>query len=379
MLSHLALPILKKCASFLEEKVNRHKKEIARLISSVWSSNPTDSDGILKYDVGDSEDPKGLLYNWYRTISEFALNSSIEKGIHTRDGMRYFDAYTEYLEKASALVSTESRINTEDIPFFHCYCQYETISDLCVEYYTQCYFDGMDVNDLNQKILQDKRLTERGIMSIYEKVAREVFFEVDRCWTVKGGYSAVMEYLKTCDWPRLETFLYFQEEYYLEKDDFSDDVVEVYRLNSRCDVYRAMLYAIMDKREKFEDCMEYLWEDFELDFKKAKEYLDWSYFIDFDDVGRLSHGWNLTYSFAGLRDIEKHQFALPYLIKCAEHIHDWFKTLPNYSELMMYSWYKAIAEFASESDDDGGAYFKYQSKVDEMADKHYELSDSAFD
>ena len=88
-------------------------------------------------------------------------------------------------------------MNTEDIPFFHCYCQYETVSDLCVEYYTQCYFDGMDVNDLNEKILRDKRLTERGIMSIYEKVAREVFFEVDRCWTVKGGFSAVMQYLKT--------------------------------------------------------------------------------------------------------------------------------------------------------------------------------------
>ena len=98
MLSHLALPILIKCVSSLEEKVDRHNKEISRLISSVWSSNPTDGDGILKYDVGDSEDPKGLLYNWYRTISEFALNSSIEKGIHTRDGMRYFDTYTEYLE-----------------------------------------------------------------------------------------------------------------------------------------------------------------------------------------------------------------------------------------------------------------------------------------
>ena len=374
MLSHLALPILIKCVSSLEEKVDRHNKEISRLISSVWSSNPTDGDGILKYDVGDSEDPKGLLYNWYRTISEFALNSSIEKGIHTRDGMRYFDTYTEYLEKASALVSTKSGVNTEDIPFFHCYCQYETVSDLCVEYYTQCYFDGMDVNDLNEKILRDKRLTERGIMSIYEKVAREVFFEVDRCWTVKGGFSAVMQYLKTYDWSRLEAFLDFQEEYYLEKDDFSDDSVEVYRLNSRCDAYRAMLYAIMDKKEEFDECMEYLWEDFESDFKKSREYLHWSYFTDFDDVGRLSHGWNLTYAFAGLRDIEKHQFALPYLIKCAEHIHDWFKTLPNYSELMMYSWYKVIAEFALESKGYNGAYAKYQDKVDEMSEMHYEIN-----
>ena len=211
-------------------------------------------------------------------------------------------------------------------------------------------------------------------MSIYEKVSREVFFEVDRCWTVKGGFSAVMQYLKTYDWSRLEAFLDFQEEYYLEKDDFSDDSVEVYRLNSRCDAYRAMLYAIMDKKEEFDECMECLWEDFESDFKKSRDYLHWSYFTDFDDVGQLSHGWNLTYAFAGLRDIEKHQFALPYLIKCAEHIHDWFKTLPNYSELMMYSWYKVIAEFALESKGYNGAYAKYQDKVDEMSEMHYEIN-----
>ena len=369
MLSHLALPILTRCLSTIECVIENHKKEIVRLIS-----DSMDSDVTLKYDVGESEDPEGLLYDWYQTIAEFALNSSIEKGINTLEGKRYFETYTEYLEKSNKLIGADVDVNVGNIKFFHCYYQYATISDLCVEYYVQCYFDGKDVKTLNDNIHQDKRLTEHGIMSIYEKVAQEVFFEFDRCWTVKGGSPAVMQYLKTYDWSRLEAFLVFQEEYYLEKDDFSDDSVEVYRLNSRCDAYRAMLYAIMDKKEEFDECIGYLWEDFESDFKKAREYLHWSYFTNFDDVGRLSHGWNLTYAFAGLRDVEKHQFALPYLIKCAEHIHDWFKTLPNYSELMMYSWYKAIAEFASESKDNGGAYFKYQDKVDEMAERHYEIN-----
>jgi hypothetical protein len=40
----------------------------------------------------------------------------------------------------------------------------------------------------------------------------------------------------------------------------------------------------------------------------------------------------------------------------------------------MYSWYKVIAELASEVRDDGGAYIKYQDKVDEMAEKHYEIN-----
>ena len=376
MLSHLALPVLINCASSIQEKIQCNIKELRRLIYYPGVSDPKYSDYLY---VGATEDPNGLMYNWYQTIAEFALNSSIETGINTSEGMHYFDVYTEYFEKAKALVGTDNDVNIDDVQFFHCYYQYETISDLCIEYYVQCYFDGMDVDILNQKIYKDKRLTEAGRMSIYEKTAREVFFEVDRCWTVKGGYSAVMEYLKTYDWPRLETFLDFQEEYYLEKDDFLEDAVEVYRLNSRCDVYRAMLYAIMDKREEFDECMEYLWEDFESDFKKAKEYLHWSYFTDFDNIGRLSHGWNLTYVFAGLRDIEKHQFALPYLIKCAEHIHDWFKMLPNYSELMMYSWYKAIAEFAFEVTDATDVWDNYQKRVDEMANKHYELSDSAFD
>lgn len=373
MLSHLALPVLINCASSIQEKIQCNIKELRRLIYYPGVSDPKYSDYLY---VGATEDPNGLMYNWYQTIAEFALNSSLEKGIATPEGMHYFDMYTEYFEKSKAFVDADNGVNDEDIKFFHYYSQYENISDLCVEYYTQCYFDGMNVNDLNQRILQDKQLTECGIMSIYEKVAREVFFEVDRCWTVKGGYSAVMEYLKTHDWSRLEMFLACQEEYYLDKDEFSLEN-DVYEINAKCDMYRALLNAIKEDREFFDEYMEYLWEDFKREFEKAIEYSHWSRFTKFDDInfsGSFMCGSVMANVLCKLNDIEKQSYALPYLINCAELVHNWLKTLPNYTELMMYSWYRVIAELASEVRDDGGAYIKYQDKVDEMAEKHYEIN-----
>lgn len=375
--SNLALASLIKCANAIEKKIECHTDMLRSLISTVWASNPSDSEDTLKYDVGESEDPIGLLYNWYRTISEFALNACMEKDITTPDGMRYFNVHTQYFEKALSLVSTGHELKKEEFPFFHYFCQYETISDLCVEYYTQCYFDGMDVDALNEKIHQDRRLTFRGMLSIYEKIAYEVFFEIDRCWTVKGGgYQAVMEYLKTYDWSRLETLLAFQEEYYLDKDEFSSED-DSYEINAKCDMYRALLSAIKEDQESFDEYMGYLWDDFKREFEKAIEYSHWSRFTEFNDMsfaGSFVRSCVLGEVFHELDDIVQQKYALPYLINCAELVHDWLKTLPNYTEFMMYNWYKLIAELAFEVSDDGDAYIKYQDKVDEMAEKHYEIN-----
>jgi hypothetical protein len=62
------------------------------------------------------------------------------------------------------------------------------------------------------------------------------------------------------------------------------------------------------------------------------------------------------------------------MVAYAEYVHEWLKTLPNYSELMMYGWYKAIATFALYADDDGGLYLKYQDKVDKMSEKDYDIN-----
>ena len=374
--SNLVLSSLIKCTNAIEKKIECHTDTLGSLISTVWASNPSDSEDTLKYDVGEHGEPMDLLYNWYRTISEFALNASMEKDITTPDGMRYFNVHTQYFEKALSLVSSGHELKKEEIPFFHYFCRYETISDLCVEYYTQCYFDGMDVKSLNEKIHQDRRLTARGVLSIYEKIAYEVFFEIDRCWTVKGGYPAVMEYLKTYDWSHLETLLAFQEEYYLDKDEFSSED-DSYEINTKCDMYRALLSAIKEDQESFDEYMGYLWDDFKREFEKAIEYSHWSRFTEFIDMsfaGSFVGSCVLGEAFHKLDDIVQQKYALPYLINCAELVHNWFKTLPNYTEFMMYSWYKLIAELAFEVSDDGSAYIKYQDKVDEMAEKHYEIN-----
>ncbi|MGN0493573.1 MAG: hypothetical protein ACI4F7_08000, partial [Acutalibacteraceae bacterium] len=108
-------------------------------------------------------------------------------------------------------------------------------------------------------------------------------------------------------------------------------------------------------------------------FDKEKAAFHWSQYTEFDvQNGDLRHQGLLGETFYWLDRIACQHLALPYLIKSAEYIHDWLKTLPNYSELMMYSWYKAIAKFAFEDNEATNTYCKYQEKVDEMSGKDYQ-------
>ena len=128
--------------------------------------------------------------------------------------------------------------------------------------------------------------------------------------------------------------------------------------------------------------MRYLWEDFKCKFEKAIEYSHWSRFTEFDDInfsGSSMCGSVMANVLCKLNDIEKQSYALPYLINCAEFVHNWLKTLPNYTELMMYSWYKVISEVAFEVTNATDVWNIYKEKVDEMSEKNYEISDSNFE
>ena len=371
--NNIIVPVLIKCANALECKIKDNYEELKDLISTRWY--PFDAEYDLRYDVNESGDPMSLMYNWYRNIAEFALNAYLDTGLTNGE---YFEIYTEYLQKMKsftdnsyAFVDYSSRSNKE-VNFSRYSCQYETIADICVTYYVNLYQKGVDFEEFKQRICEDKRLSPLNILSICNEIAYEECFEIDRCWTVKGGCSAMKEYLKNIDWSKMEELLCFEEDVYFDTEDFEDES-QAFSYNSKCDVYRVLLYAIKDNKDSFNEYIESLYNDFKETFDKEKNVFHWSHFTEFNvQYGELRHQGLLGETFYWLDLIACQPLALPYLIKMAEYIHDWLKTLPNYSELMMYSWYKAIAEYAFEDNDSTNIYFKYQEKVDEMSSKNYQ-------
>ena len=216
---------------------------------------------------------------------------------------------------------------------------------------------------------------------LYEEISREVFSEIDRFWMTKG-FAAVLNYLKTYAWSRLEQLLEYEEDYYLDNDDVLEEedylhYESAYDINATCDMYRALISAIKEDKNSFDKYMGYLWDDLKYDFEKACEGSHWSRFAEFEDISFVGSGFQsatLLEACRKLSDIEKQGYALPYLVDCSKLVHSWLKTWPNYSELMMYNWYKLIAEFAFEADDDGGLYLEYQDKVDKMSEKDYDIN-----
>lgn len=370
--NELILPSLIKCANALECKIKDNYEELRDLISTRWY--PFDAESDLRYDINESGEPMSLMYNWYRNIAEFALNAYLDTGLTNGE---CFEIYTEYLKKMKsftdnsyAFVDYCSRSNKE-VNFSHYYCQYQTIADICETYYVNLYQKGIDIEAFKQKICEDKRISPINILSVCNKIVCEEFFEIDRCWTVKGGYSAMKEYLNNNDWLKIEELLCFEEVVYFDTEDFEDES-DAFSINSKCDMYRVLLYAIKDDESTFDEYMQIIFDDFKKTFDKERTVFHWSHFTEFDvQYGELRYQGLIGETFYWLDLIACQSIALPYLIKVSEYIHDWLKTLPNYSELMMYGWYKAIAEFAFEDNDATSTYCKYQEKVDEMSSKDY--------
>ena len=159
---------------------------------------------------------------------------------------------------------------------------------------------------------------------------------------------------------------------YFDTEDFEDES-QAFSYNSKCDMYRALLYAIKDNKDSFNEYIESLYNEFKETFDKEKYVFHWSHFTEFKvEYGELRHQGLIGETFYRLYEALNPSFALPYLIKTAEYIHDWLKTLPNYSESMMYSWYKAIAAFSAGDYDTTDIWDSYQNKVDQMSSKNYQ-------
>lgn len=377
--NYLILPALIKCSDALETKINANKDEI----NSLLRTRSSFKEDMLMYDVNYSGDVMSLMYNWYRTIAEFAINSYLDVGLSNKKGAQYFETYTKYLHKMKALmdktyafINYTSRSNNE-IEFAHYYCQHENISSICIEYYVQLFSTGIDVNDFNAMIRDDERLSHSNIIAIYSQIAYKAF---ERYLLHIGNMSDIRKYIEEYDWNRLERLLDAEEDYYLETVDLDkiDDLnvlCEITYNDGKCTMYRALVYAILNDIESFKTHMKFLMDYFKTDFDKSKGKLHWSFYTEYDDIRRIDS----SDSFVGmalqvLSDIEKSHLALPYVIECADYIHTYLKTLSNYSEHMMYNWYKIIAEFAFESEDDFDTYMHYQDKVDEMSNKDYEIN-----
>ena len=171
----------------------------------------------------------------------------------------------------------------------------------------------------------------------------------------------------------------FEEGYYLYQGVFEDDS-ETHTLNHQCDMYRALLFAILEDKDSFDTYMKRLFDEYKSFCNSAKSFAFWSKMTHFDNIRMIApYRCYFAKTLEKLSDLEKSDWALPWVIACAEYVHDCIKKFPEHTELMMYDWYKLIVEYAIESNNDGGAYFKYQSKVDEMSNKDYEIQDTEFE
>ncbi len=384
--NELILPSLIQCANALENKISENKEEVDRIIASRCS----DKEYELTYDVNAAGDAISLMYNWYRAVAECAIDAYLDVGFGSRKGANYFETYTLYLNKMKSLTDTSFAFvkDTEHldkkIQFSHFYCQYETIASICIEYYTQLFSNDINVEDFVAMIKADDRLASSDAIEICCKVSYEIFFEVERCWVSKGGLPAVRKYLSEYNWNRLEALLDAEEDYYLDDAEFTDDGHENWEIevnNRRCDMYRALVYAILDDQDSFDTHMRYLVDYFKEDVDKA-DNLPWSFFVEFDSLNTRfvdSMESFIGATFEKLNNIEKRHLAMPYLLECAEYVHTHLKTLENYSETMMYNWYKTIVEFTFyidiQDDPDGkwnDVWYEYHKKLDEMTNKDYE-------
>lgn len=349
-------------------------------------------------ECGESND---RMYDWYRTIVEYAILAVQEVGVHTDEGMRYFQIYSEYQKKAELLLGKdyvfadadekaydEPDLNEAPKPGFYLNTRlitYEHISDITVEYckayYKKLFEQGIDVDRLNEELVADSRLTSNNMMEIYCEIAYEEFHEIERAWYIDS--ATVMKYLRENDWERVRKLLQYEEKFYLDTEDFDYILNDVNLWDSECDMYRTVLYAIINDMASYKTYMGYLYEDFLEAFDQKKESDIWVFIRDFESPGQITYlDAYILETFDYLELIFKCELAFPYLIDCAEYIHDYLKTLPHYSESMMYDWYKTIVHFSEEaswSGYDGLPKFvldcmKYESKINEMTNRDYDLT-----
>ena len=169
---------------------------------------------------------------------------------------------------------------------------------------------------------------------------------------------------------------------YFDTEDFDDENC-AYSLNSECDKYRIVLYAITENKKCTDEYLQQMYNTFIKYLDKCKDKVICPFHTDFDVLsGDLRHQGILGETFYLLEEIEKCHLALPYMIKLVEYLHTFFKIFPDYSEDIMYGWYKAIMHYAEESSNEvtmgNGSmryfdtYLEYEKKVNEMSNKDYE-------
>ena len=139
-----------------------------------------------------------------------------------------------------------------------------------------------------------------------------------------------------------------------------------------------------ETKSKSEEYLSYVVDDFKFQFDHNKDSCHWSHYTDFEDIRHLSLllvGW-LPHCLDMLRNIQRCEVALDSLIDCADYVHQYLKTLSDYSEDMMYSWYKAIEEFAREAQihtEDDELFQKYWDIEEKYLSKIKELTGKDFD
>ena len=241
--------------------------------------------------------------------------------------------------------------------------------------YIDKYFEDSDVFIFNNELLSDNKISNMKKNYIYCRIADGVFLE-HRLFLSSTDLTKFN--VHKVDFNKVKILLDFQKEFYDNTNDLKN-VRNAKEFNDRCNAYRATIFALNYDITGFQYYANLLMDTFIIDLlnQEKDDYME--EFWNFKDIFIMSRKFGAVYLlFDMLRVINKKHLAIPYLILCANYIHERLKNLPEYSELMMYSWYKTIADFSLGADDDC-VHIEYQNKIDKISEKDYEFNKDILD
>ena len=248
------------------------------------------------------------------------------------------------------------------------------------DYFVDAYFSNQDIISFNQELMAESKLTNDEKHSVYYSILDRIFAKVRLSFGASENFD---EMIINLDIEKTTKLLDLQEEFFYDVESFEDEF-EAAETNNLCDAYRALIFALSGDMEKHDEYAEILIQEFQKSFSKKSQRMHWSHFTNFEDLRFLTLNIGHIVTLCEmLKSVSKSGLALSYVIRCTDYIHDWVKTLPNYSELMMYSWYKVICEYADDASNDVSdisqsmkyysIYSEYEKKLNEMTGKNFEI------
>lgn len=236
------------------------------------------------------------------------------------------DGNTKPFTEITPITSVEQikDITDEEIQAFN----EKTDEAVLEKYYVEKYFLNVDIDAFNQELISDSRLTKDDKNDMYYSIAEKIF---QRIMFPFGDVTHLLKSVNIINCDRAKALLQYQEDYYISEE--FEDESNAYETNSVCDSFRALIGALQNDKDEFEYYTELLMDNCKRTFEIHKKETLLCYFTMFDDIRMLvPFVGKIVFMFDMLRTIGKCHLAFPYLVSCAELIHNWIKTFDNYSE-----------------------------------------------